>query len=83
MPKGQNIRTVKPRTEKQRANTQAYRDRPDHVVAILPANAGVPTSSWWTQPRSREEFRTAVEQERSRMAESKFARVLGNSTFES
>lgn len=83
MPRGHGNRIVKPRSAAQRAHADAYREKPENVIAILPATAGLPTTSWWTEPRTREEFGAAAAQERARMSESKFSRTLGNSTLES
>jgi hypothetical protein len=65
---------VKPATARQRANAHRY-SRQDQVVAIVPADHGMPASSWWAVPMSRAEFDDRLVRERSRMAESRFARL--------
>lgn len=65
--KGQGPRIQKPRTAAQRAQTK----RVPSLVCI-PEDQGMPTESWWTRPRSREEFDQVAAHERERMRDSKF-----------
>jgi hypothetical protein len=68
---------VKPRTPAQRAHTAAYAK--EHVINAVPIRAGLPTGSWWTEARTREEFDAAAAREGKRMASSKWGRnTLGN-----
>lgn len=81
MPKGHGNRIVKPRSARQHEHAEDYSARPENVIAILPRDAGLPTSSWWTSARSREEFDAAAAQEERRMRDSKYGRTGGNVTL--
>ena len=61
------------RTERQQRQADSYKAHA--VVAILPANAGIPANSWWTSC-SREEFHDRQAKEQSRIVVSKFGRQL-------
>ena len=66
---------VKPATARQRANAHRY-SRQDQVVAIVPADHGMPASSWWAVPgATRQEFNQRQASEWQRMSESRFARL--------
>ncbi len=65
-------RVVKARTANQRAAAKRYQTHAN--IVLQPMSAGVPASSWWTQPRSREEFVAAAAEEARRMRESRFGR---------
>jgi hypothetical protein len=72
MPIGKGNRIVKPPTAKQRAQAKAY-----GAMAIIPAADTVPKSSWWTEPKTREEFDQAAAAQRTRMQESTFGKFKG------
>lgn len=57
-------RIVKPRTAKQRAAARAFANR---SPLKLSSNEGLPTSSWWAEPRAREEFEGIAATEAQRM----------------
>lgn len=66
------FRIVKGRTERQREAASAY--QADSVVSIPPRDAGLPASSWWTEPCSRDEFDQRQAREQQRIITSKFGR---------
>ena len=70
------FRIVKGRTERQREATADYAQRPDSVVSIQRGDAGLPTSSWWTEPVSRAEFDRRHMDEQRRMALSRWGRTV-------
>lgn len=65
-----------PRSDAQRDQSDAWR----HSLSFDPSvTETAPTSSWWTTPKTREEFDEAVARERDRMNESKVGKVKGAS----
>jgi hypothetical protein len=63
MPTGHGVRVEKPRSAKQRESALKYREsQPKIQPSTVP-----PSESWWTKPRSREEFDKAVAVEVPRM----------------
>lgn len=77
MPKGHGARLVKPPSQRQQIHAQDYSARPENVIAIHPKEAGLPTSSWWATPRTREAFDAAVAKESGRMRDSRYGRING------
>lgn len=53
---------MKPRTVKQQAQTQAYRDRQGSF-----AGSALPSTSWWCGHKTRQDFDEAVLRESERM----------------
>lgn len=69
-------RVVKRRTAAQQEQAAYYKTRPESAVNILPAEFGLPKSSWWaTGPCTREEFDARVAEQRPRIVTSRFARL--------
>jgi hypothetical protein len=62
---------VKARTAQQKASADRYRNS---LPTFPSAKENAPTSSWWTEAKSREEFRERAAQEHRRMALSAFGR---------
>jgi hypothetical protein len=77
MPIGKGTRLEKPRTAAQRRQAAKYAT----PIAIVPASFGMPDRSWWTEPRTREEFDQAAARERERMRDSKFGTWRVNGTI--
>lgn len=65
----------KARSKKQQASIAAYKVIPAPFVP--PAAAGLPTRSWWTEARDREEFDRLAREEQERMRLAGFARRRG------
>jgi hypothetical protein len=59
----------------QRDQTRRPDSKPESVVAIIPASAGLPTRSWWIEARTWGEFSRSAQIERQRMTHSKFGRT--------
>lgn len=72
MPIGHGTRIVKPRTAKQRAQAEAWGGAAVVTPAAEPSTVNAPESSWWTTPRSREEFDELAKQQVARMKASTF-----------
>jgi hypothetical protein len=72
-------RVVKGRTPLQQQHAADYKTRPECVLNLLPADSGLPTSSWWATPCTRAEFDALVAHEQPRIAASRFARLSGTS----
>lgn len=75
---GHGLRTKKPPSAKQRAHAAHYKTQAHNVVRVGPADPGLPAESWWTRPRTRDEFDAAAAGEARRMAESKFGSHRGS-----
>lgn len=72
MPIGQGNRIVKPRSAKQRAQAEAWGGAAMVTPAAEPSTVNAPECSWWTKPRSREEFDELAKQQVARMKASTF-----------
>lgn len=78
----QGFRIVKPRTQNQQQHAGVYgRERPDSVTVILSRDAGFPSESWWTEPRTRDSFAQSAQREQKRMEISRFGRTNGDNVL--
>lgn len=71
-------RTAKQKAAKERY-TEAARNRAG--IVITGTTAGVPDRSWWTEPKTREEFDQAVAAQRDRMTTSNFGQTNGTNAI--
>lgn len=70
-------RTAKQRAVAKRLSVQTFGPGKAQIQEALEAHGGTPTSSWWTVPKSREEFDQRLTQEAPRMRLSSFGHTIG------
>ena len=62
--KGHGLRLEKPPSAKQKRQGRKWGGE---AIAIVPVSVGYPDRSWWTEPKSRQEFDAEVAAQLARM----------------